>query len=123
MLLIYRISEDETVQRNRRKMANRVGQQLGNYRLVRLLGEGGFAEVYLGEHIHLGNNAAVKVLTTKLTEDEIEQFRNEARIIIILEHPNIVRVLDFGIADRIPFIVMSYALNGSLRTLHPRGTR
>ncbi len=45
-------------------MADRVGregQQLGNYRLLRLLGRGGFAEVYLGQHIHLNSHAAVKI--------------------------------------------------------------
>ena len=104
-------------------MAERIGQQLGNYRLTRLLGEGGFAEVYLGEHVHLGTPAAVKVLTTKLTDEDIAQFRNEARTIISLEHPHIVRVLDFGMQGRVPFIVMAYAPNGSLRKLHPRGTR
>ena len=41
--------------------AGREGQQLGNYRLVRLLGQGGFADVYLGEHIYLGTSAAIKV--------------------------------------------------------------
>ena len=44
-------------------MEERVGQQLGNYRLVRLLGLGGFAEVYLGEHVRLGTHAAIKVHT------------------------------------------------------------
>jgi eukaryotic-like serine/threonine-protein kinase len=48
-------------------MPDRVGQQLGNYHLMRLLGEGGFAEVYLDEHIHLGTEAAIKVLTKTLT--------------------------------------------------------
>ena len=43
-------------------MANRVGQQLGNYRLNRVLGKGGFAEVYLGEHIYLKTPAAIKPL-------------------------------------------------------------
>ena len=40
-------------------MTERVGQQPGNYQLIHLLGEGGFAEVYLGEHIHLGTSAAI----------------------------------------------------------------
>ena len=75
------------------------GKQFGNYRLLKLLGEGGFAEVYLGEHIHLGTYAAVKVLTTKLTEGEVEQFRNEARTMIGLKHPHIMRVLDFGLVQ------------------------
>ncbi len=104
-------------------MSDRVGQQLGNYRLIRLLGHGGFADVYLGEHIHLNTLAAIKVLDTRLTSDEITQFRNEARLIARLEHPHIVRILDFGVEDHIPFLVMSYAPNGTLRQRHPKGTR
>ena len=104
-------------------MADRIGQQLGNYRLVRLLGHGGFADVYLGEHIHLNTLAAIKVLHTELAgQNEIEKFRNEARIIAQLEHHHIVRVLDFGLQDNIPFLVMNYAAKGSLRDLHPKGT-
>ncbi len=104
-------------------MAEHIGQQLGNYRLINLLGEGGFAEVYSGEHIHMGTHAAVKVLTTKLTPDMIEQFRNEARTIFSLEHPHIVRVHDYSLNGNKPYIVMHYAANGSLRKRHPRGTR
>ena len=104
-------------------MTDRVGQQLGHYRLMRLLGHGGFASVYLGEHIHLGTSAAIKVLDTQLASDEIEQFRNEARMIARLEHPHIVRVLDFGVEEATPFLVMSYAPNGTLRQHHPKGTR
>src|SRR5215471_11128153 len=104
-------------------MTDRLGQQLGNYRIVGFVGRGSFAEVYLGEHVYLHTRAAIKVLSTNLTDEEIAQFRNEARTIINLEHPNIVQVLDFGMKGRIPFIVMRYAPNGSLRILHPRGTR
>src|SRR5436190_8098977 len=100
-------------------MADRVGQQLGNYQLIRLLGRGGFAEVYLGEHIHLNTLAAIKVLLTQLASEDIENFRKEARTIAHLEHPHIVRVLEFGIEGTVPFLVMDYAPNGSLRQRHP----
>lgn len=102
-------------------MTDRIGQQLGNYRLISLLGEGGFAEVYLGEHVYLGTQAAIKVLHTQLTSNEMEQFRLEARTIAHLEHPHIVRILDFGIEGKTPFLVMSYAPNGTLRQRHPKG--
>ncbi|HEV2580833.1 MAG TPA: serine/threonine-protein kinase, partial [Ktedonobacteraceae bacterium] len=95
----------------------------GNYRLLKLIGEGGFSEVYLGEHRYLGNEAAIKVLRTRLTEEEFERFRLEAQTIIGMGHPNMVRVLEFGVEDHIPFIVMSYAPHGSLRDLYPDGTR
>jgi len=102
-------------------MADRVEQQLGNYRIIRLLGEGGFAEVYLGEHLHLGTEAAIKILHTQLSSDDVEQFRAEARIIARLEHPNIVRVLDFGIEGKTPYLVMGFAPNGTLRQHHRKG--
>jgi serine/threonine protein kinase len=102
-------------------MVDRVGQQLGNYRLIHLLGEGGFAEVYLGEHVHLSTQAAIKVLHTQLTNDDIEQFRTEARTIAHLEHPHIVRILDFGVEGNTPFLVMGYAPNGTLRQRYPKG--
>ncbi len=52
-------------------MADRVGQQLGNYRLTRLIGQGGFGEVYLGEHVYLRTQAAIKVLQVRLAREDI----------------------------------------------------
>jgi eukaryotic-like serine/threonine-protein kinase len=102
-------------------MADRVGQQLGNYRLLRLLGQGGFAEVYLGQHIYLDTSAAIKVLHTRLDSDDVEHFREEARTIARLLHPNIVRVLEFNVEEMTPYLVVDYAPNGTLRKRHPRG--
>lgn len=101
-------------------MADRSGEQLGNYRLIRLLGQGGFAEVYLAEHLHLKTQVAVKVLHTRVAEENIESFRNEARILARLIHPHIVRVFDFGVDGSIAYLVMDYAPNGTLRKRHPR---
>jgi len=101
-----------------------VGQQLGNYRLIRPLGQGGFAEVYLGQHIWLNIQAAIKVLHTKLADDyDIEHFQREAQAIASLSHPHIVRVLDFDVEAGVPFLVMDYAPNGTLRQRHPKGER
>lgn len=104
-------------------MPERVGQRLGNYQLVRLLGHGGFADVYLGEHVYLRTQAAIKVLRMELNADERNNFLNEARTIAHLVHPHIIRVLDFGVEGYTPFLVMDYAPNGTLRDRHPRGTR
>lgn len=103
-------------------MIERVGQQLGSYRLLRLIGRGSFAEVYLGEHLHLGTQAAIKVLYASLTDEGTEQLRSEARTMARLIHPHIVRVLDFQVEDGLPFLVMEYAPNGSLRLRHPHGS-
>ena len=111
---------------------NRAGQILGNYRLMGLLGKGGYAEVYLAENIHLGVQAAIKVLKLRdLDVLEREQFRTEAKIMTTLEHPRIIRVLDYGIEmsqrgsgndGSTPYLVMEYAPVGTLRHLYPHGT-
>lgn len=83
-------------------MAYIAGQEIGSYRIIKQIGAGGFAEVYLGEHVHLGTQAAVKALHAQLANaEEIENFRKEARTIAQLLHPNIIRVLDFNIQNRI----------------------
>src|SRR5437016_2196778 len=103
-------------------MADRVGQQLGNYRLTRLLGKGGFAEVYLGEHVYLKSLAAIKAMHARLANEDMEGFLSAARTVVHLTHPLIVRVLDLGVEGNTPFLVMDYAPNGTLRQRHPKGT-
>ena len=104
-------------------MVERNGQQLGNYRLVRRLGRGGMAEVYLGEHIFLNTQAAIKLLQAPLPEQDVPAFLREARTIAGLTHPNIVRVLDFGVQDEAFYLIMEYAPRGTLRQNYPPGSR
>ena len=103
-------------------ITDRVGQRLGNYRLTRLLGQGAFADVYLGEHIYLNSQVAIKVLHTQVDTHATEDFLTEARHLSHLMHPHIIRVFDFGIEHQTPYLVMDYAPYGNLRELHPPGT-
>src|SRR5579859_1525293 len=102
---------------------NRVGQQLGNYQLVELIGEGGFAEVYLGKHRYLQSFAALKVLKKTLDEADEKQFLVEAQTLVSLRHHHIVRVLDFAIEQGTPVLIMDHAPQGTLRQMYPPGTR
>src|SRR6266700_2651965 len=104
-------------------MTDLVGKQLGKYRLTSLLGRGGFAEVYQGEHIYLKSQAAIKVLRIIPREEEVKSFLTEAQKLVSLRHPHIVRVLDFDVENGVPFLVMEYASHGSLRQRYPIGTR
>ena len=112
-------------------------RRLGNYRLIRLLGKGGFADVYLGEHVLLDMPAAIKLLQLHLTKERIKDFLAEARTIARLVHPHIIRVLEFDVDSEepdqeqsilylegsTPFLVMDYAPGGSLRQRYPKGSR
>lgn len=80
-------------------MTNRVqsGQKLGKYQLIKRLGKGGFAEVFLGEHHYLKQQVAVKVLTIPLNQKEAGKFIQEAQTMAALKHPHIVGCSDFDI--------------------------
>lgn len=98
-----------------------IGERFGDYVLTQLLGEGGFARVYLGEHIKDKPPAAVKILK----QPQVHDFINEVRRTVLLHHTHIINILDFGIrkTDDAAFIIMEYAPNGSLQTKYPRGTQ
>ncbi len=102
-------------------MNQRIGQQVGTYRLLRVLGEGGFATVYLGEHVHLGTLTALKLLHVTFSSEDLEAFRREAQLIARLEHPHIVRVLDYDVQAGTPFLVMSFAPGGTCAVCIPKG--
>ncbi len=102
-------------------MVYKVGQMFGNYRLIQFIGGGGFADVYLGKHRYLNSYAALKMLRTSLTNKETKTFLAEAQTLARLKHPNIVRVLEYAVEDGSPVLVMDYARQGTVRTLHPKG--
>jgi hypothetical protein len=68
--------------------------------------------VYLGQHVRLNLQAAIKVLHTHLTAQEVAHFQQEAETIATLVHPSIVRVFDYDVQKGVPFLVMDYAPGG-----------
>src|SRR5215831_4331115 len=97
---------------------DRTGQRLDAYHLLSLLGQGTFGDVYLAEHLHQGTKVAIKVLKAQFDQEMLKSFLNEARTLFLLRHPSIVPLLDFGIHKDVPFLVIEYAPNGTLRQRH-----
>lgn len=91
--------------------------KLGAYQLVRRLGEGGMAQVYLARDVRLGRDVAVKVLDRRLADRSgfRERFLREARVAAALDHPNIVQLFDFGEENGVLYLVMPYVSGGSLQ--------
>jgi serine/threonine protein kinase len=90
---------------------------LGNkYKILRKIGAGGFADVYLGEHTQLGRQVAIKILRVAEDEEMIERFRREARAAAKLSHPNIIDIYDVGDAANIYYFVMKYVPGDTLST-------
>ena len=98
------------------------GVQVGTYLLLRELGRGGHAHIYLGEHMYLKSPVALKLLNLSLAfHEDLMRFQFEARLLASLHHQHIVRALDFGWERGTPFLAMDYAWKGSIRRVFPPG--
>jgi serine/threonine-protein kinase len=91
----------------------------GRYRIVRKLGTGGMANVYLAEDEVLGRRVAIKILDDRHAGDDqfVERFRREAKNAASLSHPNIVSIYDRGEAEGTYYIAMEYLDGRSLKEL------
>src|SRR5256884_5372362 len=91
----------------------------GRYRILRRLGAGGMANVYLAEDQELGRRIAIKILNDRHAHDEqfVERFRREAKNAAGLSHPNIVSIYDRGEAEGTYYIAMEYLDGRSLKEL------
>jgi serine/threonine-protein kinase len=95
-----------------------IGRSIGNYKIVRVIGEGGMGTVYLAEHPMIGKRVAVKMLRPDLGTDPglVSRFFQEARAVNEIRHPNIVDISDFGkTEDGIVYLVMELLEGRSLR--------
>ncbi len=96
-----------------------IGRTIGHYQILRELGRGGMATVYLARQTNMNRQVAIKVLPRVFLHDPtfLERFKREVQLIAELEHPHILPVYDFGEVDGIPYIVMRYLGGGSMLDL------
>ena len=104
-------------------MSFEIGANVGPYRIMEKLGQGGMATVYKAYHANLDRYVALKVLHPAFLEDPnfLARFQREARLVAKLEHPNIVPVYDFAEHDNQPYLVMKYVEGETLKAHLNRG--
>ncbi len=103
-------------------MTNFTGQDIGRYRIIELLGQGGMATVYRAYDTHLECEVAVKFIrmdqvTPAEVERTLKRFEREAKEVARLTHPSIVKVTDYGEYKGTPYLVMVYLSGGTLKQL------
>lgn len=100
-----------------------IGLQVGPYRILEQLGQGGMATVYKGYHASLDRYVAIKVLHQAFLEDPNfhARFQREARLVARLEHPNIVPIYDYAEHENQPYLVMKYIEGETLKARLQRG--
>lgn len=103
-------------------MSNLIGQSLGRYQILELLGQGGMAMVYKAYDTRLEREVAIKIIRSEAfppeeLHDVLKRFEREAKALAQLSHPNIVKVMDFGEYEGSPFLVMEYLPGGTLKHL------
>ncbi|NPV76721.1 MAG: serine/threonine protein kinase, partial [Anaerolineae bacterium] len=94
-----------------------VGKALGRYHIIEQLGEGGMATVYKGYDTLLERHVAIKVIRTERggQPDFLKRFQREAKALAHLDHPFILKVLDYGEQEGIPYLVMPFVSGGTLK--------
>src|SRR6185312_14891762 len=82
----------------------------GRYRVRRLLGQGGMADVFLGDDLLLDRTVAIKILRPSLADDSagLERFRREAMTLATVRSPNVVGIYDIGMQNESVYLVMQY---------------
>lgn len=97
-------------------MKSLIGQTLGKYEIIELIGQGGMATVYKGYQKDIDRYVAIKVLPPHPAQDAqfVERFQLEARTIARLQHPHILPLYDYGSQDDILYLAMAYVQGGSL---------
>ena len=101
-------------------MSKLIGQNLGRYQILALIGEGGMATVYKAHDTHLEREVAIKVIRREAFPPEqlntiLKRFEREAKSLGGLSHPNIVGVIDYGEYEGAPYLVMVYLPGGTLK--------
>ena len=99
------------------------GQEIGAYRVVDKIGEGGFGAVYTAEDTTIGRTVVIKVLTTDTvsSQEMLQRFHREVEMIARLEHPYILPVYEYGQVEGDPYIAMRYMRGGSLYDVLRKG--
>ena len=103
-------------------MEDLTGKQFGHYQIVAPLGEGGMAAVYKAYQPNMERYVAIKVLPRHMSASEefVNRFKREAKMLAQLQHPHILPVFDYGEADGYPYIVMPFVNSGTLAELLQR---
>jgi serine/threonine protein kinase len=104
-------------------MSFKVGENVGPYRIIEQLGQGGMATVFKAYHASLDRYVAVKALHQAFNEDSTftARFQREARVVAKLEHPNIVPVYDYSEHESRPYLVMKFIEGDTLKARFQRG--
>jgi ligand-binding sensor domain-containing protein len=103
-------------------MQQYIGKNLGGYRIIEQVGQGGMATVFKAYQPSMDRYVAIKILASHFTADEtfLARFTREARTLARLEHPHILPVHDYGEQDGITYLVMRYCEAGTLKDLISR---
>lgn len=104
-------------------MSFNIGENIGPYRIIEQLGQGGMATVYKAYHAALDRYVALKVLHAAFHDDQTftARFQREARVVARLEHPNIVPIYDYSEHEARPYLVMKYIEGDTLKARLNKG--